>query len=95
VSTIWIAAAVVAIIVLRRISPVAGSIFAMVVVLVLGGWGYYAYHHGGGIGLVFAERQLPQALFYVIIAVWFALEAYGLMRQLRRRPQRTQSDSQE
>ena len=88
----WIAAAVVAIIVLRRFAPIAGSAFAVLVTIAIAIWGYSVYSKGGGVGLVFMQREVPQAAFYAVIAGWFGLEVFGLIRNLRRRPQKTAAD---
>ncbi len=91
-STLWIAAAIVAIIVLRRYSPVAGSAFAVVVTLVIAGWGTWVYNQGGGVGLVFSRQQVPAAAFYAVIGLWFGVELFGLIRNIKRRPEKTASD---
>jgi hypothetical protein len=85
VSTLWIAGAIIGIIVLRRISPVAGSAFAVVVTLVIAGWGAWTYNQGGGVGLVFSNQRVPEPAFFAVIGLWFAIEVYGLVRNVRRR----------
>lgn len=93
-STLWIAAAIVAIIVLRRQAPVAGSAFAVVVTVAVAGWGYWTYQQGGGVGLVFSNQQVPESAFYTVIGLWFGVEVFGLVRNIRRRPQKTALDDQ-
>lgn len=83
-TTIWIAAAIVGIIVLRRFSAVAGSAFAMLVTIVLGVWGYWSYHEGGGVGIIFADRKIPEMGFYAILGIWFSLELYSLVKNVKR-----------
>ena len=82
-TTIWIAAAVVGIIILRRVSRIVGGIFAVLVTMGVAFWGYWVYSHDGG--LAFAGVALPQTAFYAIVAAWFGLELFGVVQHLRKR----------
>lgn len=86
-SRIWIALGIVAIMVLRRFSPIAGSSLAIIFAFVIAGWGTWVYNQNGGVGLVFMNTTLPQQAFYGIIAVWCGLEIWGLIRNIRNRPE--------
>jgi TRAP-type C4-dicarboxylate transport system permease small subunit len=84
--TVWLALAVVAIIVLRRYARIAGSCLAIAVILAVLGWGYWTYAHGGAIA--FAGVMISPKVFYGLVAVWFALETYSLVLHVRLRRRR-------
>ena len=87
-STLWIAVAIIAVIIIRRFSRLIGSSLGLAVSLVLAGWGYWIYHQGGGIA--FAGFRLSEAIFYAFVGLWVALELFELSRSLRRRRTRRQ-----
>ena len=80
---IWIALAIVAVIVLRRFSAIAGSALGLTVAAAVGMWGFVVYSGGGK--MVFLFGSVPPAGFYAAIAVWLAVEAYSLTKAVQRR----------
>ncbi len=82
------------VIIVRRFSPVAGSIVAMTVALILGAVGYASYAQGGvvGFGVEGASVQMTRPVFMSLIGVWFGLETWGLVRALKRRTQKEPED---
>ena len=80
---IIIAAAVLAVIVLRRVNRVIGSFFAILLAVGVGVWGLVIYRTGGG--LAFAGMRLPRSVFFGIVVLWLVLEALALWQTLARR----------
>jgi hypothetical protein len=84
-STLWIAAAIVVVIVVRRFSRLVGSAMGLVTSFVLAGWGYLVFKAGGGINLLGFE--MSHGLFYGFVALWAGLEVFELFRAVNRKRQ--------
>ncbi|MBI5508555.1 MAG: hypothetical protein HY903_07365 [Deltaproteobacteria bacterium] len=81
--TLWIAGAIITVMVVRRFSRLVGALLGLVVSAVMAGWGYWVFHHGGA--MAFAGVQLSPSIFYVLVAFWAALECFEIVRHARRR----------
>jgi hypothetical protein len=82
-SSIWIAAAIIVVIVVRRFSRLVGAAMGLVTSFVLAGWGYWVFKAGGGIALLGFE--LSQGLFYGFVALWTGMEIFELIRAINKR----------
>jgi len=91
--TFWIAAAVVIIMVVRRFSPIIAAIFGLALAAALAAWGHLTIAKGAGIA--FAGFHLSEPAFFVLVAVWVAIEMYALTTALRQRRLRRQADEEE
>lgn len=80
---VWIIVAVVAVVILRRFSRLAGSALGMLVAVAIGVWGGVTFDQGAGIALL--GFPLSRPVFIGLVGVWFAIEGYGLVQALRRR----------
>lgn len=93
-STLWIAGAILVVVIIRRFSRLLGSALGMVLSVLVGGWGIWVYRHGGGLNLVGFEITAPA--FMTLLAIWLGLEWLQLRQELKRRkapPRRLESDS--
>ncbi len=86
--TVWIAVAIVVVLVTRRFSPIAGSVLGMLLTVTLFTWGLWTYDQGGG--MAFAGVPIPRIVFLLLIAAWFAVEVFALRQNLRARRLRAQ-----
>lgn len=81
----WIAVGVVGVVVLRRFVPIFASVFAMGLIVAVAVWGFFAYAAGDAVGIAGANWEVPEALFYGLLLVWFGLEARTLVSEIRMR----------
>ena len=82
-STLWIAAAIVIVIVIRRFSRRIASALGLAVSVLLAGWGYWVYRNSGGIAL--AGFPISEGLFYGFVGLWAALESFELVLSRKKR----------
>ncbi len=81
--TIWIALAIVIVVVARRFSPIAGAALAASLSIALGVWGYFVYFVPPVGNVAFAGFPLKPPAFYALVALWFSFEMYGLYKVLK------------
>ncbi len=80
----WIAAGVIAIILLRQVVPIFTSVLAMALIVTVGIWAYVAYRSGAAVAFA-GEIVIPEILVYGLLLSWFGLEAKSLVREIRMR----------
>lgn len=80
----WVAAGVVAIILLRQVVPIFTSVLAMALIVAVGIWAYIAYRSGAAVAFA-GELVIPEILVYGLLLSWFGLEAKSLVREVRMR----------
>ena len=81
--TLYIALALIVVVVLRRFAPVPASIGGIGVALGVGAWGAYTYQRG--IGMTFLGSALPPTVFFVAVAVLLGFEVLNLSLALKRK----------
>ncbi|MBI3178080.1 MAG: hypothetical protein HYZ27_00365 [Deltaproteobacteria bacterium] len=86
--TVWIAVAIVVVLVTRRFSPLVGSALGILLTTSLLVWGIWTYGQGGG--MAFAGVPIPRIVFLLLIAAWFGVEAFSLWQALKARRLRAQ-----
>ena len=84
-STLWIAIAIIAVIIIRRFSRLVGSSLGLLTSFMLAGWGYWVYHHAPNVGISFAGFHLAEGMFYGFVALWAALEVFEISRAIAKR----------
>jgi hypothetical protein len=80
--TLYIAIALLAVIVLRQIAARAAAVVGMLVALGIGAWGVVTYTRGGG--MAFLGARIPPVAFFGFVAVLLAFEAMNLSLAMKR-----------
>jgi hypothetical protein len=88
----WLIGAIAAVIIARRINRIAGGMVGIAIAVAVGAWGVYAYGDGGGMALF--GLRLPLPVFLGFVALWCALEAFGVWQAISRRRSRAESDAE-
>ncbi len=78
-----IVAGVFAVLTLRRVAPIFGTIAGMLLTGGIALWGYDVYRKGQSLGL--GGWELPPWVFWILIALWFLLEIWELTRAIKAR----------
>ena len=73
-----IVATVTFVVILRRFSPIAGAIVAMISAVGIGTWGHLSYEAGRQLALI--RLPLSPSLFFIFIGLWLMLECWNLQR---------------
>lgn len=91
--TLYIAVALLTVVVLRKFIPVSASILGISISLAIATWGIVIYSQGGGMS--FFGAQLSPVAFFCFVGVLTGFEALNLYVAIRRRRQRIAQGSSE
>ncbi len=80
-SSVYIIIAIIAVMVLRRISPKAGALLGVLVGIAVGVWGFGVYEKGATMN--FAGFSLTKEIFLGLIILWVGMEGLSLKRALK------------
>lgn len=84
--TLYIAIALLAVIVTRQIAARVAAVLGMLVALGIGAWGVFTYARGGG--MAFLGARIPPVAFFGFVAVLLAFEALNLVLAQQRHRRR-------
>jgi hypothetical protein len=88
--TLYIAVALLVVVVTRQFAPIAASGLGLAVAAGIGVWGALTYAHGGG--MTFLGQRIAPTVFFGFVALLLVFEAMNLHRSLKRRQQARAAD---
>ncbi len=81
--TLYLATALLVIVVLRRFLPIAAAILGILVSIGVGAWGLQTHAQGGG--MAFLGKKVPLTAFFVFVILLFVFELLNLYVAITRR----------
>ncbi len=88
--TLYIAIALLAVIVTRQIAARVAAVLGMLVALGIGVWGVFTYTRGGG--MAFLGARIPPVAFFGFVVVLLAFEALNLALAQQRHRRRAAAE---